>query len=67
MKLKGQVSGMDAIKEIRKTTDVPIIMISGSPISSLENFVSTISNSEYLEKPFDQYQLIYLANKFFVI
>lgn len=65
IKLKGQVSVMDAIKEIKKITDIPIIIISGTSRSELNNFVSTISNCEYLEKPFDQYRLIFLANKFF--
>jgi two-component system, response regulator PdtaR len=63
--LKGKVSGIDAIKEIRKLDNTPIIIISGSLKSKLKKLAGTISNMEILTKPFEQSELLYLANKFF--
>ena len=63
--LKGEISGMDAIKEIRKLDSTPIIFISGTSKTKLKKFIATISNCAYLEKPFEQSEVLYLANKFF--
>ncbi len=63
--LKGKVSGLDAITEIRKLDNTPIIIISGSLKSKLRKITGTISNCEILTKPFEQSDLLYLANKFF--
>jgi CheY-like chemotaxis protein len=63
LKLNGKVSGIDAIKEIRKMGNTPIIIISGSFKSKLKKIAYSIPNSEILEKPFEQSDLLYLANK----
>ena len=65
LKLKGKVSGMEAITEIRKMDNTPIIIISGSLKSKVKKFADIIPNCEVLEKPFKQSELIYLVNKFF--
>ncbi len=56
--LRGKISCKDAIIEIRKIDSTPIIIISGSSISKMIKFASTISHCKYLEKPFDQIELL---------
>ena len=63
--LKGNIACKDAIIEIRKIDITPIIIISGSSISKMKIFVATITFCKFLEKPFDQTELLYLANNFF--
>ncbi len=63
--LKGKVSGLDAINEIRKIDSTPIIIISGSLKSKLKKIAVSISNCEALPKPFEQSDLLYLVDKFF--
>ena len=63
--LKGKVSGLDAINEIRKLDNTPIIVISGSLKSKLTKIANTIPSCEVLPKPFEQSDLLYLVNKFF--
>lgn len=63
LKLKGKISGLDAINEIRKINTTPVIIISGSLKSKLKKITGTISNCEVLAKPFEQSDLLYLANK----
>ncbi len=63
LKLNGKISGIKAIKEIRKMNNTPIIIISGSFKSRLKRIADSIPNSEILEKPFEQSDLLYLANK----
>ena len=63
--LKGKVSGLDAINEIRKIDSTPIIIISGSLKSRLKKIAVSISNCEALPKPFEQSDLLYLVDKFF--
>ena len=65
--LKGKISGIDAIMEIRKLENTPIIIISGSLKSKLKKLTGTMTNMEILPKPFEQSELLYLANKFFQI
>lgn len=64
LKLNGKLSGLDAINEIRKSDNTPIIIVSGSVISILKEIAASIPNCEVLSKPFDQSDLLYLANKF---
>jgi DNA-binding response OmpR family regulator len=63
LKLNGKVSGLKAIKEIRKMDNTPIIIISGFFKTRLKGIADSITNSEILEKPFEQSDLLYLANK----
>lgn len=65
LKLKGKMSGLEAINKIRKIDDTPIIIISGSLKSKLKKIAVSIPNCRILEKPFEQSDLIYLANKSF--
>ena len=65
LKLNGKVSGVRALREIRKIDNTPVIIISGSYKSKLKKIADSIPNSEILEKPFEQDDLLYLANKFF--
>ena len=62
--LKGKVSGLDAITEIRKLDNTPIIIISGSLKSKLTKLANTVPGCEVLSKPFEQSDLLYLVNKF---
>ncbi|MGB8320712.1 MAG: response regulator [Ignavibacteriaceae bacterium] len=64
LKLGGKVSGLEAITEIRKIDITPIIIITGLPKSKLKKLLGTISNSVVLEKPFEQSDILYFANKF---
>ncbi len=61
--LKGKVSGMDAIIEIRKIDSTPIIIISGYLRPKLEKLASSLSNCKVLEKPFEQSDVLYFADK----
>ena len=63
--LKGKISGIDAINEIRKIDSTPIIIISGYLKPKLRNLVSTIPHCQILEKPFEQTDVLYYADKFF--
>ncbi len=63
LNLTGKVSGIEALKEIRKINNTPFIIISGSYKSKLKKIADSITNSEILEKPFEQSDLLYLANK----
>ena len=65
LKLKGKVSGVEALREIRKINNTPVLIISGSYKSKLKKIADSIPNSEILPKPFEQDDLLYLANKFF--
>ncbi len=65
LQLKGKISGLEAITEIRKLDNTPIIIISGSSKTKLKKLAGSISNCKVLEKPFEQSELLYLANKFF--
>lgn len=65
LKLKGKISGLEAINEIRKINNTPVIIISGSLKSKLKKIADSIPNSEILQKPFEQSDLLYLVNKFF--
>ena len=56
--LKGKISCKDAIIEIRKIDSTQVIIISGSSISKVIKFAATISHCKYLEKPFDQIELL---------
>ena len=63
--LNGKVSGIDALSEIRKIDSTPIIIISGFLKPKLKNIASAIPNCQILEKPFEQSDVLYYADKFF--
>lgn len=51
IKLKGEMDGVQAAEEIRKTKDVPIIFITGNSDIKTKERISTIKNSMMLLKP----------------
>ena len=63
--LKGKISGIDAINEIRKIDSTPIIIISGYLKPKLKNLANVITQCQVLEKPFEQADVLYYADKFF--
>lgn len=49
--LEGEMSGVDALKEIRKFSDVPVIILSGSSNRTILDKVRSIGISDFLVKP----------------
>lgn len=49
--LKGEMNGIDAVKEIRKFSNVPVIFLSGSGESELIKSAKEVGYDDYLVKP----------------
>ncbi|MEX0593170.1 MAG: response regulator [Balneolaceae bacterium] len=49
--LEGEMSGVDALKEIRSFSDVPVIILSGSSSRSIVEDVRSLEISDFLVKP----------------
>jgi len=49
--LQGEMDGIEAMHEIRKLSRIPVLFITGKPISSLRERVKTTDYLEILEKP----------------
>lgn len=49
--LEGEMSGVDALKEIRSFSDVPVIVLSGSSSRTVLDHVRSIGVSDFLVKP----------------
>lgn len=56
-------SSEDVLLEIDKIDSTPIILISGSPKSQLENISKKMSHCTFLSKPFDKSELLDLIRK----
>ena len=64
------MNGIEVLKEIRKTSDIPVIMLSAVTASSFRHFLTMLNAQQaepvpepdhYLEKPVDHDQLIQLV------
>ncbi len=62
--LRGEISGIEAIREIRNINNTPIIIISGSTAAKLKKFCTTIPNCKFLIKPYEDSELLKLINSF---
>lgn len=56
--LEGEMSGLEAIKNIVRSNPIPVIFISGSSPVSLKKFTNNSSYITFLSKPFMNYELL---------
>jgi len=63
LNIGGKIDGKEALTEVNKTYNTPIIIISGSSKSRVEKFTSTLKGCTYLLKPFDKSELLKLIQK----
>ena len=49
--LDGEMDGLDALKEIRKHSNVPAIFITGNSDAKTRSKINELSNIAYLQKP----------------
>ncbi len=61
--LQGKVNGREALKEISKIDETPIIIITGTARKNVSDFAETIPNCSYLIKPFDNSKLLELIEE----
>ncbi len=57
IKLEGELSGIDAIKEIRKKLKIPFIYLSGQQNTSTYEEALKTEPCDFIGKPFSTYQL----------
>lgn len=60
----GKKSNKNILLEINNIDSTPIILISGSARSKVDNFVNLLSPCSYLAKPFDKADLVKLIEKY---
>jgi DNA-binding response OmpR family regulator len=65
LKLKGKLTGVQVIDEIRKIDCTPIIVVSSTWKSTLKKIAVVFTNIEVISKPFEQEDLLEAINKFF--
>ena len=51
IKLKGEMDGIHAAEEIRKSLDIPILFVTGNSDSKTKSRIEQISNCSVLQKP----------------
>ena len=54
IELKGELSGIDAAKELRKFSNVPMIFLSGNSSSAVIAQTKSIRNSSFISKPYTE-------------
>ncbi|MDZ7691602.1 MAG: response regulator [Balneolaceae bacterium] len=64
--LKGELDGIEAMKEIRKTSDVPVIYLSGNSDRYNYDRAKQTEFTDYLVKPISSRDLIGPLNKAFI-
>ncbi len=60
----GKESTEDALREINNIDSTPIIIVSGSTRSRLEQLSGNLSHCTYLPKPFDEMELLEVIKKY---
>jgi DNA-binding NtrC family response regulator len=60
--LKGTINGITAVSKISSDSNIPVIIISGSPESQLKELTNNKILFNYLLKPIDTIKLLYLIN-----
>ena len=63
IKLKGELDGVDAMQEIRKQSNVPVIFLTGNSDSKTKSRVGNISNSRYMQKPILTIEIVDAVNE----
>lgn len=63
IKLKGEMDGIDAMNEIRKKSDVPVIFLTGNSDSRTKQRLGNISNSSYMQKPILTIEIVDAVNE----
>ncbi len=51
IKLKGRISGIETVEQIRKKNDIPVIFITGNSDNKTLEQIKDITNTTYLLKP----------------
>ncbi len=62
--LKGEMTGVQAVKKIREQSEVPVIFITALNDSELFNDIQTIMNSGLLQKPVSKSDLVGALHSF---
>lgn len=65
IQLSGEMSGIDAAKEIKTIRDIPVIFITGYPDQDIRNRAMAVNPAGYLIKPFQIAELLDIINKNF--
>ncbi len=60
--LEGEIDGIEAANEIRKSSDVPIVFITGNSNRTYIERAKEIANSKFLKKPISEDKLIKAVN-----
>lgn len=55
--LKRGESGIDFVKQIRETSDVPVIFTTGNSVSQTKELTSNITNASFMIKPVNPHEL----------
>jgi len=65
IKLEGEMDGIEAMKEIRKFSDVPVIFITGNSEPESIKKAREVSNSHFLIKPISEEKLKRAVDKMY--
>ncbi|MGZ4033267.1 MAG: response regulator [Bacteroidia bacterium] len=63
IKLKGDMDGIDAMNEIRKYSNVPVIFLTGNSDTRTRQRVGIIANSSYMLKPILTTEIVEAVNR----
>ena len=63
IKLRGEMDGIDAMNEIRKCSNVPVIFLTGNSDSKTKQRVGKISNACYMQKPILTVEIVDAVNR----
>ena len=63
IKLKGEMDGIDAMHEIRKHSNIPVIFLSGNSDMKTRQRAGEIANSSYMLKPTLTSEIVDEVNK----
>ena len=57
IQLNGKKTGLEAVEELRKYSEIPVIFLSGNSTSDLLNKIKSISNTTLISKPYTENNL----------
>lgn len=64
LNLGGKIPVEEALQQINKRDQTPVIIISGASTSRIEKITKTLSPCSYLKKPFDNEELFELIKRY---
>ena len=63
IKLKGEMDGIDAMYEIRKQSNVPVVFLTGNSDSKTKQRADDIANAIFMTKPALTIEIVNAVNK----